>query len=348
MDIFRDELVSTLLFAPDYLPDVLQWLKRQPAEDGRISRVSAEKILAVLGYPCWQKFFHAYTRPCELSDEDLLAAEYKLLTETGLARIESVRILGEAGKRYNLYMTETARQMFSEYDPFQMVQEKRRRSLIHLFAAAAVNVYGVIEKDVFINLFNQYSESTAKIGYSGELTSFEPLSLDELESALTPYTELHVDVLLEGDYLMNRLVGGPDDLPPFLAGVSSNEYCPVDMDAFLKYADSEYFEVTPEIASFIKKLKEKLPDISEGEVKLIKLLFSPSYLSEWSQMIEVALCPMLKSLPGEEQREMAELFVRAIRSARSWRFRGFSEETALKGEGLEEEVREFMRALEEC
>ena len=81
---------------------------------------------------------------------------------------------------------------------------------------------------------------------------------------------------------------------------------------------------------------------------MIKLLFSPSYLSEWSQMIEVALCPMLKSLPGEEQREMAELFVRAIRSARSWRFRGFSEEAALKGEGFEEDVREFMRALEEC
>ena len=32
MDIFRDELVSTLLFAPDYLPDVLQWLKRRHVE----------------------------------------------------------------------------------------------------------------------------------------------------------------------------------------------------------------------------------------------------------------------------------------------------------------------------
>lgn len=110
MDIFRDEILSDLLFAPEYLPDVLQWLKKQPTENGHISVESVGKILDILSYPCWKKFFQAYTRPCELSDEDLVAAEYKLLTETGLARIESVKILGEMRKSYNLFMTETAKQ----------------------------------------------------------------------------------------------------------------------------------------------------------------------------------------------------------------------------------------------
>lgn len=163
--------------------------------------------------PLLEEIFQAYTRPCELSDEDLVAAEYKLLTETGLARIESVKILGEMRKSYNLFMTETAKQIISVQDPYQVDREKRRRSLIHLIAVAAVNVYGVIEKDLFINLFNHYSESPARTECSSELASFDPLSPDELESALSPYTELHVDVLLAGNHLMNRLIGGPEDIP---------------------------------------------------------------------------------------------------------------------------------------
>ena len=48
--------------------------------------------------------------------------------------------------------------------------------------------------------------------------------------------------------------------------------------------------------------------------------------SDWSQMIEVELCPMLKPLSEETQREIAEAFVRAKRSARCWKLRGYSEE----------------------
>lgn len=345
MDIFYDELISNLLFAPDYLPDVVLWYKSQPKVDGHISWESARKILTVLSYPCWRKFLQAYVRPCELTGEDLVAAEYKLLTETGLARIESVKILGTAGKGYNLYMTDAARELMSSHDPFLLDQEKRRRSLIHLFAAAAVNAYGVIEKKAFIDIFNGYRKTPAEEDFGGRQGSFEPLSPDELEEALLPYTELHVDVLLSGDYLMSRLV---DSLPKFLSTVSPGEYHPFGREAFLKYSDPEYFEMTPEIANFLWLMDEHFPEMTDGEKKLIGLLFSPSYLSDWSQMIEVELCPMLKDLPEEEQGKMAEAFIEAKRSARSWRFRGFSEEAALKGEGFEEDVREFMRALEEC
>lgn len=349
MNIFRDEILSDLLFAPEYLPDVLQWLKKQPTENGHISVESAGKILDVLSYPCWKKFFHAYTRPYELSDEDLVAAEYKLLTETGLARIESVKMLGEKRKSYNLFMTETAKQIISVQDPYRVDQEKRRRSLIHLIAVAAVNVYGVIEKDLFINLFNQYSEGPARIECSGKLAPFDPLTPDELESALAPYTELHVDVLLAEDYLMNRLIGGPEDILQFLSNVSSDKYYPFAMETLLKYANPEYFEMTPEIANFLWQIEESSPDITDGEKHLIQLLFSPSYLSDWSQMIEVELCPMLKPLPEETQREIAEAFVRAKRSARCWRLRGCSEdEVCLEGETFEEDVSFFLRVLEEC
>lgn len=342
MNIFRDEILSDLLFAPEYLPDVLQWLKKQPTENGHISVESAGKILDVLSYPCWKKFFHAYTRPYELSDEDLVAAEYKLLTETGLARIESVKMLGEKRKSYNLFMTETAKQIISVQDPYRVDQEKRRRSLIHLIAVAAVNVYGVIEKDLFINLFNQYSEGPARIECSGKLAPFDPLTPDELESALAPYTELHVDVLLAEDYLMNRLIGGPEDILQFLSNVSSDKYYPFAMETLLKYANPEYFEMTPEIANFLWQIEESSPDITDGEKHLIQLLFSPSYLSDWSQMIEVELCPMLKPLPEETQREIAEAFVRAKRSARCWRLRGCSEdEVCLEGETFEEDVSFF-------
>lgn len=349
MDIFRDEILSDLLFAPEYLPDVLQWLKKQPTENGHISVESVGKILDILSYPCWKKFFQAYTRPCELSDEDLVAAEYKLLTETGLARIESVKILGEMRKSYNLFMTETAKQIISVQDPYQVDREKRRRSLIHLIAVAAVNVYGVIEKDLFINLFNHYSESPARTECSSELASFDPLSPDELESALSPYTELHVDVLLAGNHLMNRLIGGPEDIPLFLSNVSSDKYYPFAMEPLLKYANPEYFEMTPEIANFLWQIEENFPDITDGEKHLLQLLFSPSYLSDWSQMIEVELCPMLKPLSEETQREIAEAFVRAKRSARCWKLRGYSEEeTSLGGEMIEEDVRKFLSVLEEC
>lgn len=349
MDFFSEEFLSTLFLAPDYLPDVLSWLKKQPRENGHISKDSMEKILCIISYPCWVLFLQALDAPYELTQRDVDTAEYKLLTETGIARVEAVRLPGETRKIRNLFLMEPVKQMLRSSDIEKFKQDKLRSSLVHLFAVAAANVYGVIEEKVFIDRFNQYMREPAEKAEGSVREAMYPLCADELEAILAPYTELNIDVLLMDGYLVNRMLynGLPSDVPSFLSNVSTDiEYYPFTMESLLPYSGLDYVEMTPQISAFLEKLKEKCPGASEGDMSMVRLVFAPSYLYDWKHIIEAPLCLMLQSLPREEQEEMADLFVRAKRTAHCWRLRGHSEEElALKGE---DDVGEFMRVMEGC
>lgn len=347
MDIFSEELLSTLFLAPDYLPDVYHWLKRQPKENGHISQVSMEKILRTVSYPCWKLFMRTLNAPCELAQAEIEAAEYKLFTETGIARVEVVRFPGEEKKARNLILTEPAKQILSSFDMEQFKKDKLRSNLVHLFAVAAANVYGAIEKDVFIHRFNQYMREPAERVTGDVRGVMYPLRADELDAILVPYTELNIDVLLIDGYLVSRMLynGLPSDVPSFLSNVPKDiDYYPFTMETLLPYSNLEYFEMTPQIGTFLKKLKEKCLESTEGDLSMVRLIFAPSYLYDWKHIIEAPLCLMLQSLPREEQEELAELFVRAKRSAHCWKLRGHSEEELSPKE--EDDVGEFMRVME--
>lgn len=309
------------------------------------------RILHVISYPCWKRFLQAVEGPSELTQEDLESAEYKLLTETGIARIEAVRLFGESRKTYNLFLTDTAKQIFETYDLERLKQDKQKNYVVHLVAVAAVNAYGVIGVGSFIDLFNRYTTELAENKeIAGWIYSFI-LTPDVLESILAPYTELRIDALLVDGYLVNRMLynDDPNDIPRFHLSILADNYYPFSLKNLLQYANVEYYESTSQIAAFLGIMEGRFPEMTEGDMSLLSLLFSPSYLSEWPQLIEEQLCPMLKTLPREKQEEFAEMFVAAIRSARSWRFRGFPEdEIFLGGEKREEEVKEFMRVLDKC
>lgn len=348
MSIIYDEFISSLLFSPDYLPDVLQWVKKQPQDNGHISGASIEKILHVISYSCWKLFLQAMDGPCELTQEDMAAADYKLLTETGIAHIEAVRLLGEGEESYNLLLTDVTRQILRTLDLERVKQEKSRNCAVHLVAVAAVYAYGILEKSTFIDLFNRYMMEGNS---STPADSVQLLTPGELESILAPYTELCIDTLLLDNYLVNRMLynGSPDDIPRFFSKVSADKYYPFEIEPLLVYTDSNYFEMTPQIKAFLDAMTESLPKMTTADLYLVSLIFVPCYLFDWSQIIEVQLCPMLKPLQREEQEKMAEAFVRAKRSARSWCFKGFSEdEVDSSGEGVERDMREFMRVLDEC
>lgn len=349
MNIFYDEFISNLFFAPDYLPDVRQWFKRQPKEGGHISRICLEKILKIISYPCWQRFLQAMESPCELTQEDLTSAEYKLLTETGIANISAVRMPGEKKSRYNLSLPERTKQLLNALDLGKFKRDKLRSGFVHLFAAASVNVYGVIEKETFVRMFNRYMRRPAEEIEPAIRDAFFPLTPDELDSILAPYTELNIDVLLVGDYLSNRMIynGNPDDITQFLSHVSTDKYYPFSMEELLPYSAPDYFQMTPQIDAFLEEMKEKLPEISEVDLDIVQLIFVPHYLFYWSEIVEDPLCTMLQALSEKEQKEIAELFVTAKRSARGWLLKGFSEDEIFQnGEGREKDVRDFMRVLD--
>ena len=351
MDMVFDNLISSLLFTPDYLPDVLQWFKKQPKENGHISKACMEKILCVINYPCWKRFLQATEGPCELSQEDLTAAEYELLIKTGIAQLQSVKMIGSESKSYNLSLTNEAKTVFDTFDKEQFKRDKLRSSAVHLVAVAAVNAYGIIEGRQFTDLFNGYMEQPAQNSGLPFGAVSEPLTPDELNDILAPYTELNIDVLLVDGYLVNRMLynGSDSDISAFLLNVSADIEYQFGIEALLAYANPEYFEPTPQIVGFLERAKEKFSGIAAGDFYMISLLFAPCYLLEWPQMIEISLCPAMKELSRKEQEEMAELFVDAVRSARSWRYKGFSEnEVSPDGEGRGEEVREFLRVLGEC
>lgn len=349
MDIFSEELLSTLLLAPDYLPDVYHWFREQPKENGHTSSASIEKILRIVSYPCWKLFLRALAGACELTQEEIDTAEYKLFTETGIARIEVVRMPGNEKKARNLILTEPTKQTLVSLDMEQIKKDKLRSSLVHLFAVASANVYGAIEKDIFIRRFNQYIRESAEKVEGDVQDAMYPLRADELESIMAPYTELNVDVLLIDGYLVSRMLynGLPSDIPTFLSNVPTDiDYYPFTMEALLPYSNLGFSEMTLQIKTFLERLKEKCPGASEGDFSMVQLIFAPSYLYDWEHIIEAPLCLMLQSLSKEEQEKIAELFVRAKRSAHCWRLRGHSEEElSLKGE---DDVGEFMRVMDGC
>jgi len=351
MSIVSDEFVSDLLCSPEYLPDVLKWYRSQPRENGHISKSSMETILKVISFSCWRKFRQAAESSYELVHEDFESGEFKLLTKTGIAYLQSVRILGKPGQAYNLILTDTAKQIFRTIDVEEFQREKKKSSSIHHIAAAAVNAYGMIEENQFVDLLNCMRKNEPA---GGEGPSKEPaalFTLDEVKAVLAPYSEMRIDVLLVDGYLVNRMLynGDPDDIPRFFSNVSADKYYKFDAEQLLAYADAKYFEPTPQILRFLDEVKARVPDMKNQDLYMVGLVFVPCYLIEWPQLIEISLCPLLKSIPVAEQEKVADFFVEAIRSARSWNFRGFSENEIFdNGAGKEDEVREFMKALEAC
>jgi|GEM_PF-3226653 len=115
------------------------------------------------------------------------------------------------------------------------------------YASAAVNLYGAIEIDEFVKLYNSYTGNS--------------VDKNTVTEAIRPYISDDGDYLLRKNYIISiefdEIYGGIEELEQSRSGKPM--YVP-NKDEFLLYADFNYFEETPQtkkVLNLLKKVVEK-------------------------------------------------------------------------------------------
>lgn len=183
--------------------------------------------------------------------EVLLALEpeewgiFRRAAETGICRPKNsdgtgglpVQSLGylyrvqEAGKEAYI-VPEEVRAAYREIVAEGFYAQKERADLIHAYAMAAVNLYGVISQEDLIRIFNSQNGKS--------------LTGDEMFPALIRHIALECGYVLWEEFLVNAAFGDNEfrDVPDLLNRVGDKPRYVPEKAEFLKYADPGYYEPT--------------------------------------------------------------------------------------------------------
>lgn len=159
----------------------------------------------------------------------------------------------EAGKE-SYIVPEEVRAVYRELIAEGFRAQKERADLIHAYAMAAVNLYGVIPQGDLIRLFN--TQNGKKI------------TEEELFSVLIRHISLDCGYALWEEYLVNDAFEANNyrDVPDLLKRIGDKpRYIPPKQE-FLKYADPDYYEQVPEAAlmrHYLLQDAELEPDLAD-------------------------------------------------------------------------------------
>ena len=344
MDISVEKLLSELLLSPDCLPDFKSYLRKHYKSSQIQTPESLNWLLSIMSWTCWQYFIQALDDPVQLSPKDIALGEYQILTETGAAQLKKESL--DKNFSYNLIVPNQIKQLLPEFDFDAMKVNKERMSLIHLYAAAAVNVYGIIDSDIFLRMFNGYmNEPSGSVEQVFEGARSQ-LNMNELRSILEPYSKASIDVLLTGDKLVHPMIGSSNMDRSVRERI--DRYCPFKKSDFLKYANKTYYEETPQVREFKDTLAKKTQGIYQEYLDTICLVFAPCYLADWEEIIEVGLMELPEVRSKTNKELFAKLFVRAKNSLPNWTYKGWSKDDIIEtGEltsiCIEDDIQKFMK-----
>lgn len=145
------------------------------------------------------------------------------------------------------------RAAYGQLQPGDYLEGKRLFDYLHKYALAAVSLYGLITLEELAALYNSQNQM--------------PLTAEELSSVLSKYALrgygyafwkdhiVHLDLLeeagQEAQHILKERSGKLRYAPP--------------RDEFLRYADPEYYEETPQIKALRNRLDNLLEDSEEAE-----------------------------------------------------------------------------------
>ena len=190
--------------------------------------------------------------------------------------------------------------------------QKERADLIHAYAMAAVNLYGVIPQEDLIRIFN--SQNGKK------------LTGDELFPILIRHIALECGYALWEEYLVNDAFEANDyqDVPDLLNRIGDKlRYVPEKAD-FLKYADPDYFDLTPETArmrNYLLQNAELEPGLAD-EV-LSELHFAIVLEAKPQQLLDI-LQDYEASLSGGHMQIVLDILSGMANSTRLWSNNGYT------------------------
>ncbi|OQB48396.1 MAG: hypothetical protein BWY00_00671 [Firmicutes bacterium ADurb.Bin153] len=128
------------------------------------------------------------------------------------------------------------------------LDDRRRRDNLNMCAVAAVNLYGVIGYEDFVQIFNSIND--------------EKTDLKEINLKLMPYVEANTGYFLWDGYIMDEsfMEYGMKGVRTLLEDRRGKPRYEPSKEEFLKYSDWDYYEQTPQIEDFKRKLLSLLDD----------------------------------------------------------------------------------------
>ena len=217
----------------------------------------------------------------------------------------------EAGKE-SYIVPEEVRAVYRELIAEGFRAQKERADLIHAYAMAAVNLYGVIPQGDLIRLFN--TQNGKKI------------TEEELFSVLIRHISLGCGYALWEEYLVNDAfeANNYQDVPDLLKRIGDKpRYIPPKQE-FLKYADPDYYEQVPEAAlmrHYLLQDAELEPDLAD-EV-LSELHFAIVLEAKPQQLLNI-LRDYEVPLPGGHMQIVLDILFGMSNTTRLWSNNGLT------------------------
>lgn len=146
--------------------------------------------------------------------------------------------------------------MYNNFDNKDFEIKRNKISLIDDYANSAMALYGLIKINDFIELFNDQNS--------------DMMNSEEIESVLNLFSDNEAEYCVYNGYLVSRAFEENkfEDVERFADIIYSNTRYIPDRTEFLKYANYDYYEITPQISSLKKYLIDKM-GIEEFVAQLI-------------------------------------------------------------------------------
>lgn len=268
--------------------------------DALINPKRLEELLYVITEPAWTVFSRAVESDMAIPVDFTESASCQLLSDLG------VLFLGGTPNVPTCAVPTEIKATFRSLEANGFLQRKARYDLLHQYAEAAVNLYGIIRWDDLIALFNRQNSP--------------PTTKEEFLSALNRHNVVDCEYCFWDEYLVDTDFGINDfaDIPDLLTQIGTKPRYIPERAEFLRYANWDYFEYTAET--------ERLKDYLIHNLG-ITALRAPQIISElhYACVVEARFLDMFSILTDhgvslDEQRigELSRLFTELCNATRLW------------------------------
>ncbi len=218
-------------------------LKKQELADKFFSFITdpgrLEETLLIAEPTEWEIFVKLYKRPF-IQDHSIAYGRYAFLMERGL--IYSFYIEDEV----YFVIPDEIKQAYNSIDQKLFVKTRERYQIVRQYILAMTNLYGAFKADMLVEVFNKQNQTKIDIG--------------EFLIIYLHLARRDEQFYLHGDYIISDyfLYDAMDEFEELLDDIKGKPYYIPEKNELLKFADDNYFEMTPQLTALKKFILNEL------------------------------------------------------------------------------------------
>ena len=204
----------------------------------------------------WE-MFKKVVKNKQVIDNNLFSDNYRMLLILGIMNIYYFE------NNFHYVIPIEIQKIYKDLEKIGFPEEKEYSDLLNDYAIAATNLYGIINQKDFVELFNAQNKRKTDI--------------DEMFSILIKFVSMNYGYCFWEDYIVNDDFEDNDfeEVAHYIRATESKPRYIPDKHEFLKYADWEYIEETPQLNKlriYINRNLSKNEDLTEDIIEEIYFL----------------------------------------------------------------------------